>query len=100
MYGYGNSMFLATHGILARSASTPSFVGLLDTYSSATAAYSLRRLSSTYTSNLIRVRRSSDTTNGVAGVWYCSKYQPIDELVPLSSLADGKEINVEFNPLT
>lgn len=60
MYGYGNSMFLATHGILARSASAPSFVGLLDTYSGAAAAYSLRRLSSTYTGNLIRVRRSSD----------------------------------------
>lgn len=58
--GYGNSMFLATHGILARSASAPSFVGLLDTYSGAAAAYSLRRLSSTYTGNLIRVRRSSD----------------------------------------
>lgn len=39
---------------------TPAFVGLLDTYSGAAAAYSLRRLSSTYTGNLIRVRRSSD----------------------------------------
>lgn len=36
------------------------FTGLLDTYSGAAAAYSLRRLSSTYTGNLIRVRRSSD----------------------------------------
>lgn len=36
------------------------FTGLLDTYSGASAAYSLRRLSSTYTGNLIRVRRSSD----------------------------------------
>lgn len=60
MIGYGNSMFLATHGILARSAAAPSFVGLLDTYSGASAAYSLRRLRSTYTGNLIRVRRSSD----------------------------------------
>lgn len=38
----------------------PAFTGLLDTYSGATVAYSLRRLSSTYTGNLIRVRRSSD----------------------------------------
>ena len=60
MIGYGNSMFLATHGILARSGATPAFTGLLDTYSGAEAAYSLRRLSSTYTGNLIRVRRSSD----------------------------------------
>lgn len=41
---------------------TPAFVGLLDTYSGAAAAYSLRQLSSTYTGNCIRVRRSSDNT--------------------------------------
>ena len=41
---------------------TPAFTGLLDTYSGAAVAYSLRRLSSTYTGNLIRVRRSSDNT--------------------------------------
>ena len=62
MYGYGNSMFLATHGILARSGATPAFTGLLDTYSGAAGAYSLRRLSSSHTGNLIRVRRSSDNT--------------------------------------
>lgn len=40
-----------------------SFTGLLDTYSGAAAAYSAaRRLSSTYTGALIRVRRSSDNT--------------------------------------
>ena len=61
MYGYGNSMFLATHGILARGGA-PSFTGLLDTYSGASAAYSLRKLSSTYLGNCIRVRRSSDNT--------------------------------------
>jgi len=35
---------------------------LLDLYPNAAAAYSVRRLSSTYTGNLIRVRRSSDNT--------------------------------------
>lgn len=35
---------------------------LLDTYSGAAAAYSLRKLSSTYTGDAIRVRRSSDNT--------------------------------------
>ena len=41
--------------------SIPPFTGLLDTYSGAAAAYSAaRRLSSTYTGSLIRVRRSSD----------------------------------------
>jgi hypothetical protein len=38
--------------------STPSY--LLDTYGGAAAAYSLRKLSSTYSGNAIRVRRSSD----------------------------------------
>jgi hypothetical protein len=48
-------------GILSRPTSAPAFTGLLDTYSGAAAAYSAaRRLSSTYTGSLIRVRRSSD----------------------------------------
>lgn len=38
------------------------FVGLLDTYPDAAAAYSVRRLSSTYEGSLIQVRRSSDNT--------------------------------------
>jgi len=48
----------------ANSASTtqvqPSFTGILDTYSGASAAYSLRLLSSTYSGSAIRVRRSDD----------------------------------------
>lgn len=44
-------------------AGVPAFTGILDTYSGAAAAYSAaRRLSSTYTGALIRVRRSSDNT--------------------------------------
>ena len=39
---------------------TASFVGLLDDYPGAAAAYSLRRLDSTYTGSSIRVRRASD----------------------------------------
>jgi|DEB0MinimDraft_10_1074344.scaffolds.fasta_scaffold00879_4 hypothetical protein len=38
------------------------FVGLLNTYPNAAAAYSVRRLSSTYKGSLIQVRRSSDNT--------------------------------------
>jgi hypothetical protein len=38
------------------------YVGLLDTYPSAAAAYSVRLLKSDYTGNAIRVRRSSDNT--------------------------------------
>ena len=39
---------------------TPFTTGLLDDYGGAAAAYSLRRLSSTYTGDAIRVRRASD----------------------------------------
>jgi hypothetical protein len=51
-------MIIATHGILASQ--IQSFVGLLDDYPNAAAAYSLRKLRSAYTGSAIRVRRSSD----------------------------------------
>jgi hypothetical protein len=51
-------MIISTHGILANS-SIP-YVGLLDTYSGATAAYSLRKLRAAYSGFAVRVRRSSD----------------------------------------
>ena len=57
--GYGSSMFLATHGILARSGAGASSL-LLDTYTGAAVAYSLRQLRTAYTGAAIRVRRSSD----------------------------------------
>ena len=48
---------------LAAKVPAPSFTGILDTYSGAAVAYSAaRRLSSSYTGALIRVRRSSDNT--------------------------------------
>jgi len=40
----------------------PAFTGLLNDYSGAAAAYSLRLLDNTYTGDAIRVRRSSDNT--------------------------------------
>jgi hypothetical protein len=40
--------------------SAPTFVGLLDIYPGARAAYSVRRLSGTYNGSAIKVRRSSD----------------------------------------
>jgi hypothetical protein len=51
-------MILSTHGVIASQ--IQSFVGLLDLYPSAAAAYSVRRLRSGYSGNPIRVRRSSD----------------------------------------
>jgi len=46
----------------ANSQAGVSFTGLLDTYGGAAAAYSVRRLSSTYEGSLMEVRRSSDNT--------------------------------------
>lgn len=54
-------MIVSTHGILA-SSGIP-FIGLLDTYPNAAAAYSLRKLRSAYSGLSIRVRRSSDNTS-------------------------------------
>lgn len=54
-------MILANHGIV--SSSVGSVPLLLDTYSGATAAYSLRKIKSTYNGYAIRVRRSSDNTS-------------------------------------
>ena len=53
-------MILSTHGILQSGG--VSFVGLLDTYPNAAAAYSLRKLRTAYTGSAIQVRRSSDNT--------------------------------------
>ena len=53
-------MILSSHGIIASQ--IQSFVGLLDTYPNAAAAYSVRKLRAAYTGSAIRVRRSSDNT--------------------------------------
>jgi hypothetical protein len=53
-------MILASHGLIASQ--IQSFVGLLDLYPSAAAAYSVRKLRAAYTGSAIRVRRSSDNT--------------------------------------
>lgn len=49
-------MILSSHGIIGSQITQ--FVGLLDDYSGASAAYSLRLLRSTYTGSAIKVRRS------------------------------------------
>lgn len=53
MYGYGYQ-----HSKILNDG----FTGILDAYGSATAAYSIRRLSSTYSGDALRVRRSSDSS--------------------------------------
>ena len=54
-------MILANHGIVSSSGGSAPL--LLDTYSGATGAYSLRKLRTAYTGNAIRIRRSSDNTS-------------------------------------
>ena len=51
---------MSYYSLISLMPKTAPFSFLLDTYSGAAAAYSLRKLSSTYTGNAIRVRRSSD----------------------------------------
>lgn len=58
-------MILATHGIVGSQ--IQSFVGLLDTYPNAAAAYSVRKLRTAYTGSAIRVRRSSDNAESDIG---------------------------------
>jgi hypothetical protein len=53
-------MILSSHGVIASQIA--SFVGLLDLYPNAAAAYSVRKLRTAYTGSAIRVRRSSDNT--------------------------------------
>jgi hypothetical protein len=50
-------MILSTHGLIASQITQ--FVGLLDVYSGAAAAYSLRKLRTAYTGSAIRVRRTN-----------------------------------------
>lgn len=55
-------MILAINGIFASSMGVPASPLILDTYTTGTAAYSLRKLTNAYTGSAIRVRRSSDNT--------------------------------------
>ena len=55
-----NTVGSATANSSSTSQVAPAFTGLLDTYSGASGAYSLRLLSSTYSGSAIRVRRADD----------------------------------------
>lgn len=76
-------MILSTHGIVGSQ--IQSFVGLLDTYPNAAAAYSLRKLRAAYTGNAIRVRRSSD--NAETDIGFSSTFAL--DTTSLSSFCSG-----------
>ena len=65
-------MILSTHGIVGSQ--IQSFVGLLDTYPNAAAAYSVRKLRTAYTGSAIRVRRSSDNAEQNIGFTALGKW--------------------------
>lgn len=60
MYGVGFGY--GAIGATTKRSGGAAFSYLLDTYSGSSGSYSLRKLSSTYSGNCIRVRRSSDNT--------------------------------------
>jgi hypothetical protein len=107
--------------------SQSTFVGLLDTYPNAAAAYSLRKLRVLYTGNAIRVRRSSDNaeqnigfdgsgnldttaltsfcsgTNGFVTTWYDQSGNANNAAQATASkqpqiVSSGSIINVNSNP--
>lgn len=56
-------MWVARTGIIAGSAMSLTYTPILDVYTNAKAAYSLRKIRSAYSGYAIRVRRSSDNTS-------------------------------------
>jgi len=78
-----------TIGSLARRGSeTPSFTGLLDTYSGAAVGYSLRRLSGSYNGDAIIVRRSSDNVELAIGF---DSNNVLDESALLTHVGAGND---------
>ena len=67
-------MILANHGIISSSGGSVPL--LLDTYSGAAVAYSLRKIKSTYNGYAIRVRRASDNTSQDIGFPKYSSREP------------------------
>jgi len=76
---------------------TASFTGLLDTYTGSAAAYSLRRLSSTYTGNLIRVTKKVSSVISTTDIGYNSSNElDTTALATFASGADNGEVRVDI----
>ncbi len=75
----------------------PLFTGLLDTYTGSEAAYSLRRLSSTYTGNLIRVTKKVSNVISTTDIGYNSSNElDTTALATFASGADSGEVRVDI----
>jgi len=77
-----------TIGAIRNNSAAPSFVGLLDTYSGAAVAYSLRRLSGSYNGDCIIVRRSSDNLELAIGF---DSNNVLDEAALLTHVGIGND---------
>jgi hypothetical protein len=76
---------------------TSAFTGLLDTYTGSQAAYSLRRLSSTYTGNLIRVTKKVSNVISTTDIGYNSSNElDTAALATFASGADNGEVKVDI----
>jgi hypothetical protein len=78
-------MILSSHGIVGSQITQ--FVGLLDLYPSAAAAYSLRKLRTAYTGSAIRVRRASD--NSEQNIGFVNNVLDTSSLITFCSGTDG-----------
>ena len=77
------------------SSPTPSIPLLLDTYPGAAAAYSVRRLSNTYTGNLIRVTKKVSSVISEIDIKYNSSNElDTTALAAFASGADGGDVRV------
>jgi|14BtaG_2_1085337.scaffolds.fasta_scaffold08096_3 hypothetical protein len=75
----------------------PLFTGLLDTYTGSEAAYSLRRLSSSYTGNLIRVTKKVSNVISTTDIGYNSSNElDTTALATFASGADNGEVKVDI----
>ncbi len=76
---------------------TSAFTGLLDTYTGSQAAYSLRRLSSSYTGNLIRVTKKVSNVISTTDIGYNSNNElDTTALATFASGADNGEVRVDI----
>ena len=104
-FSYSASAFCADASNQTPSITTPGgtfsaaplFTGLLDTYTGSEAAYSLRRLSSSYTGNLIRVTKKVSNVISTTDIGYNSSNElDTTALATFASGADNGEVRVDI----
>jgi len=86
---------LGVDSITSQKVGAAGFTGLLDEYSGASAAYSVRRLSSTYTDGLIRVRKEVSSVDEETDIGFDANGNlDTTALLSFASNADGGNVYV------